>query len=75
MDRGFWRALSLAARGLPTSLRSPQYSQSLQTFITKLYRVEASPQQFENIYVYNVASGRPPMRVTVDRQNGVYIQS
>lgn len=75
MDRGFWRALSLASRGLPSSLRSPQYSQSLQTFITKLYRVEATPQQYENIYVYNIASGRPPMRLTVDRQNGVYIQS
>ncbi|QEH36468.1 hypothetical protein OJF2_50320 [Aquisphaera giovannonii] len=75
MDRGFWRALSLAARGLPTSLRSPQYSQSLQTFITKLYRVEATPQQFENIYVYNILSGRQPMRVTADRQNGVYIPS
>ncbi len=75
IERGLWRALSLAAKGLPISLRSPQYSRSLQTFVTKLYRVEATPQQFESVYIYNMGSGRPPMRVTVDRQNGVYIPS
>jgi hypothetical protein len=73
IDRGLWRALALAARGLPLSLRSPQYSQSLQTFITKLYRLEGVPQTVENVFVYNIAANRIS-RVTVDRHNGVYSQ-
>lgn len=74
IDRGLWRALSLAARGLPLSLRSPQYSQALQTFITKLYRLEGAPQPLENVFVYNIAANRVT-RVMVDRHNGVYAPS
>lgn len=74
IDRGLWRALSLAAKGLPLSLRSPQYSQSLQTFITRLYRQEAAPQSLENAFIYNIAVNRVT-RLVVDRHNGVYSQS
>ncbi len=73
IDRGHWRALSLAARGLPVSLRSPQYSQSLQTFITRLYRIEATPQPVESVYIYSITHNRVT-RVMVDRQNGMYVQ-
>jgi hypothetical protein len=73
IDRGLWRALALAARGLPISLRSPQYSKSLQTFITRLARLEATPQAVENVFVYNLGLSRLT-RVTVDRHNGVYAQ-
>jgi energy-coupling factor transporter ATP-binding protein EcfA2 len=74
IDRGLWRALALAAKGLPMSLRSPQYSQSIQTFITKLYRIEAAPQPIETVYIYSLNHNRVT-RVMVDRQNGVYVQT
>ncbi len=73
IDRGLWRALSLAARGMPMGLRSPQYAKSLQTFITQLYRLEANPQPVENVFIYNIGLNRLT-RVTVDRHNGVYAQ-
>jgi len=73
IDRGLWRALGLASRGMPLSLRSPQYATALQTFITQLYRLEASPQTLENVFIYNIGLGRVT-RVTIDRHNGVYVQ-
>jgi hypothetical protein len=73
IDRGLWRALSLAARGMPISLRSQQYSTALQAFINQLYRVEAKPRAMESIHIYNVGLGRVT-RATVDRTNGVYVQ-
>jgi hypothetical protein len=71
IDRGLWRALSLAAKGLPIGLRSPEYSRSVQSFITQLYRIEAAPQAVENVYIYNLNSNRIT-RVMVDRHQGVY---
>jgi hypothetical protein len=66
-----WRALSLAAKGLPIGLRSPEYSRSVQSFIKQLYRIEAAPQAVENVYIYNLNSNRIT-RVMVDRHQGVY---
>lgn len=73
IDRGLWRALSLASRGMPLSLRSPQYATALQTFITQLYRLEGNPQPLENVFLYNIDLSRLT-RVTVDRHKGVYVQ-
>jgi len=73
IDRGLWRALALASRGMPLSLRSPQYSVALQAFTTQLYRLEANPQTLEDAFIYNIGLGRVT-RVTVDRHNGVYVQ-
>ncbi|GDX92035.1 hypothetical protein LBMAG46_20420 [Planctomycetia bacterium] len=73
INRGLWRALALALRGMPLSLRSPQYAVALQTFITQLYRLEANPQTIENAFIYNIGLGRVT-RVTVDRHNGVYVR-
>lgn len=73
INRGLWRALSLASHGMPLSLRSPQYATALQTFITQLYHLEAKPQPVENVFVYNIGLNRLT-RVTVDRDKGVYVQ-
>jgi hypothetical protein len=73
IDHGLWRALMLAGRGLPFSLRSPQHSQALQTFLARLYPLEATQQSLDNVYLFNVGSNRVS-RVMVDRQNGVYAQ-
>ena len=55
------------------SLRSPQYSAALQSFITQLYRLEGKPQPMENVFIYNIGLNRLT-RVTVDRHSGVYAQ-
>ena len=73
IDRGLWRSLALASRGMPMSLRSPQYSAALQSFITQLYRLEGKPQPMENVFIYNIGLNRLT-RVTVDRHSGVYAQ-
>ena len=72
IDRGFWRALMLARRGIPLGLRSPQYSRLLQAFMTKLHRLEAKPQQLQQALILNVARDRTH-EVTVDRSKGRYI--
>lgn len=73
IDRGLWRALALASRGMPLSLRSPQYAVALQTFITQLHRLEAKPQTLQDAFIYNIGQGRVS-RLAVDRHNGVYVQ-
>lgn len=73
IDHGLWRALMLAGRGLPFGLRSPQYSQAIQTFLTRLYPFEATQQSLDHVYLFNIASNRVS-KVMVDRQNGVYAQ-
>lgn len=72
IDRGLWRALMLARRGIPLGLRSPQYSQLLQAFMTKLHRVEAKPQQLQHALILNVARDRTN-EITVDRSKARYI--
>jgi len=71
IDDGLWRALMLAGRGLPFSLRSPEYSQAIQTFLTRLYPLEATQQTLDNVYLFNLGSNRVS-RVMIDRQNGTY---
>lgn len=73
IDHGLWRALMLAGRGLPFSLRSPEYSQAIQTFLTRLYPLEATQQTLDNVYLFNLGNNRVS-RVMVDRQNGTYAQ-
>jgi hypothetical protein len=73
IDRGMWRALALAERGMPMSLRSPQYAKALQTFITRLYGREASPQLQEQVWSYNVGLDRLSS-IKVDRDREVYAQ-
>lgn len=73
IDRGLWRALSLASRGLPMGLRSPQHSQALQTFTARLRRAEAAVSNFENLVIYSVGGNRTA-RVSVDRAMGAYTQ-
>ncbi len=73
IDHGLWRALMLAGRGLPFGLRSPQYSQAVQTFLARLYQLEATQQPLDHVYLFNVRSNRVS-QVMVDRQTGVYTQ-
>lgn len=72
IDRGLWAALMLARRGIPMTLRSPQYSQLLQSFMTRLHKFEASPQELQSALIYNVARNRIN-EITVDRAKGRYI--
>ena len=48
----------LAGRGLPFSLRSPQYSQALQTFLAQLYPLGINAATLDNVYLFNVGSNR-----------------
>jgi hypothetical protein len=73
IDRGLWRALMLAAQGIPLGLRSPQYTQLLQSFTTKLHKVEARPKDLQMTYVLNVSKSRLPYEITVDRSNARYV--
>jgi hypothetical protein len=72
IDRGLWKALMLARRGIPMALRSPQYSQLLQAFMTRLHRLEAKPSEFQSALIFNVARGRT-QEVMIDRTRGRYI--
>lgn len=71
VDRGMWRALALAERGMPMALRSPQYSKALQTFVARLYSKESVVQMQANVISYNTDIDRL-IRVTVDRHTGAY---
>jgi hypothetical protein len=73
INHGLWRALMLAGRGLPFSLRSPEYSQAIQTFLTRLYPLDTAHQALDNVYLFNLGSNRVS-RVMVDHQNGTYAQ-
>ena len=72
IDRGLWAALMLARRGIPMTLRSPQYSQLLQSFMTRLQRFEGGHHDLQNALVYNVARNRIS-EITVDRVRGRYV--
>jgi hypothetical protein len=74
IDRPLWKALMLASRGIPMALRSPQYSQLLQGFMTRLHRYEAKPAEFQSALVFNVNRGRTH-QITVDRTRGRYTNS
>ena len=72
IDRGLWKALMLARRGIPMALRSPQYSQLLQAFMTRLHRYEAKPAEIQSALIFNVVRDRTH-EVTIDRTKGRYI--
>jgi hypothetical protein len=74
VDRGLWRALMLASRGIPLGLRSPQYARSLQAFMTRLHRLEAKASALETAIIFNMARNQR-MQVVVDRKKGRYVQS
>jgi hypothetical protein len=72
IDRGLWKALMLARRGIPMGLRSPQYSQLLQSLMTRLHRHEAQAVEIQNVVVFNSVRDRVH-EVSVDRTKGRYI--
>ncbi len=72
IDRSLWRALMLAGRSIPLALRSSQHSQRLKAFMTKLHRVEVSPQPVQSAILLSIASGRR-QHIAVDLTNARYI--
>jgi len=73
VDRGLWRALMLASRGMPLGLRSPQYARSLQAFTTRLHRMEAKASPLETAVIFNIARNQRS-QVVIDRKKGQYVQ-
>ena len=54
------------------ALRSPQYSQLLQDFMTRLHRHEARPLDVQSAIVFNV-SRNGTHDITIDRTKRRYI--
>jgi hypothetical protein len=73
IDRGLWRALMLAARGMPLTLRSPQYAQALRSFVTHLRKTEARVQPVESVVLYDLARNQK-LQVMVDRERMHYVR-
>lgn len=72
IGRGLWRALMLAGRGMPFALRSKEYAQSLESFLTEVRRSGGLDSRLQTVYLYDL-DRRECRPYKVDRKSRQYI--